>query len=103
MNRNELIKALKLEDPFEPVTAYYNGLIVAIDRVGSYRGSYDCIGLEVDERNFINDYNVGKLIKELEDTNVLHGYKGGEYSVNEHANVYVSPYGYNSGMCEENE
>ena len=56
MNRNELIETLKLEDQSRLVTAYYNGLIVAIDRVGSYRGSYDCIGLEVDERNFINDY-----------------------------------------------
>ena len=66
--------------------------------VESYRGSYDSISLSIDEREINNKYIVAWLIDELENTNILYGYKGGEYSVNEEAHIYVSPYGYSSGQ-----
>ena len=98
MNRKELLSKLREFTPNTLIRAHYCGLIVAIDRVESYRGSYDSISLSIDEKNFKNYYTVENLIKDLEETNTLHGYKGGEYGVNEEAHIYVSPYGYSSNQ-----
>ena len=96
MNRKELISKLDKIDKTKLIRVIYHGLHVSIDRVESYRGSYDSISLSIDESEINNNYTVGDLIMELRKVTTLYGFKGGIYNVNELAHVYVSPYGYAS-------
>lgn len=98
MNRKELLEQLREVNVDMFVRVWYHGIKLSTDRVESYRGSYDSISLSLDEREINNKYIVAWLIDELENTDFLYGYKGGEYGVNEEAHIYVSPYGYSSGQ-----
>lgn len=58
-------------------------------RVGSYRGYYEHVAISRGKAT------AGELLKELKSRigTVMYGYKGGEYPVTPHCDVYVAGYG----------
>jgi hypothetical protein len=84
----ELIQLLETEVKKNPQI-----LRVGIGEPHSYRGFYDQLAFE-----FKTDVTVAKMLQEARGAlgNTYHGYKGGEYVMNEHTLVWLSKWGQSS-------
>jgi len=99
MNLGELIDRLKQSPPLNDVriSGMYRG---TPNRVTSYRGYYEDLGIVPDRREDVQPLNVSGVIRLLEFAigQEFTGYKGGEFVMSRSTRVWVSEYGSASGL-----
>lgn len=92
MTIGNLIALLKARNPDQDVVFDFGGFIPR--DVDSYRGYYDQLALGYDD-DYTKETTVSALIARLEAAigKTFHGYKGGDYRMDEDTKLWVANYG----------
>lgn len=99
MNIKEIRKALKNVDPSCGI--YFDFCRCIPTKANSWRGSYDEPAIGWSE-NFGEESTVGKFLEQLDELTsgkIYYGWKGGEFTYNEHHTLHID----NAGQSTETE
>lgn len=88
MGLGELIEFLEKQDPEKVVP-------LGFGKPHSYRGIYEDLAFEP-----VENVTIGEMLRDAKYAlgKTFYGYKGGEYTMHEYSDVWISPYGEGGGQ-----